>query len=158
MKVVYPGSFDPVTYGHIDVIKRARDIFDSVIVLCAESPEKETFFSCKERVSMLKESVSGLSNVEVVSFSGLLVDWLREHNIRIVVRGLRAVSDFEFEFQYALTNKRLYPEMETVFLMTGQEHFYLSSSVVKELAKLGEYIEEFVPEPVIKKLKERYGL
>ncbi|MEK9150249.1 MAG: pantetheine-phosphate adenylyltransferase [Candidatus Desantisbacteria bacterium] len=157
MKAVYPGRFDPVTYGHLDVIKRARDIFSQVIVLCAEEPEKNVVFSTKERVEMLKEATAKLSFVEVSSFSGLLVDWLAKNKIKVVVRGLRMSCDFEYEFQMALTNKRLYPEAETVFLMTDEEHFYFSSSVVKELARFGKCPKGFVPPPVERKLKEKYG-
>ncbi|MBU1262280.1 pantetheine-phosphate adenylyltransferase [bacterium] len=157
MKAVYPGRFDPVTYGHLDVIKRAREIFSGLIVLCAEEPEKNVTFSAKDRVEMLREATAELSGVEVNSFSGLLVDWLAKNEIKVVVRGLRAVSDFEYEFQMALTNKRLYPEAETVFLMTDEEYFYLSSSVVKELAMFGKCLKEFVPSAVERKLKEKYG-
>ncbi|MDI6752366.1 MAG: pantetheine-phosphate adenylyltransferase [bacterium] len=157
MKAVYPGRFDPVTYGHIDVIKRAREIFSQVIVLCAEEPEKNVVFSTKERVEMLREVTAKLSGVEVSSFSGLLVDWLAKNEIKVIVRGLRAVSDFEYEFQMALTNKRLYQGAETVFLMTDEEHFYFSSSVVKELARFGRCPKGFVPAPVERRLKEKYG-
>jgi pantetheine-phosphate adenylyltransferase len=157
MKAVYPGRFDPVTNGHLDVIKRARDIFSRVIVLCAEEPEKNVVFSVKERVEMLKEVTAELSGVKVSSFSGLLVDWLAKNEIKVVVRGLRMSCDFEYEFQMALTNKRLYPEAETVFLMTDEEHFYFSSSIVKELARFGKFPKEFVPPIVEKRLKEKYG-
>jgi pantetheine-phosphate adenylyltransferase len=156
-KAVYPGRFDPVTYGHLDVIKRARDIFSRVIVLCAEEPEKNVIFEAKERVEMLKEVTAELSSVEVISFSGLLVDWLAKNKIKVVVRGLRMFCDFEYEFQMALTNKRVYPEAETVFLMTDEEHFYSSSSIVKELARFGRYPKGFVPKPVERRLKEKYG-
>ena len=157
MKAVYPGRFDPVTYGHLAVIKRAKEIFSEVIVLCAEEPEKNVVFSCKERMEMLSETTVDLSGVKIGSLNGLLVDWLAKNEIRVVVRGLRAVSDFEYEFQMALTNKRLYPEAETVFLMTDEKHFYFSSSVVKELARFGKCLKEFVPPIVEKKLKEKYG-
>ncbi|MFH0774742.1 MAG: pantetheine-phosphate adenylyltransferase [bacterium] len=157
MKAVYPGRFDPVTYGHLAVIKRAREIFSGLIVLCAEEPEKNVVFSCKERMEMLRESITDLSGVEIGSLNGLLVDWLAKNEIKVIIRGLRAVSDFEYEFQMALTNKRLYPEAETVFLMTDEKHFYFSSSVVKELARFGKRLKEFVPAPVEKRLREKYG-
>lgn len=153
MRVVYPGRFDPPTSGHLDIIKRAKAIFDEVIVLCSENPEKGTLFSCDERLKMLNEITKGISGVSVSSFKGLLVDYLKEHKIKVVIRGLRAVSDFEYEFQMALTNKKLYPELETIFLMTDEMFFYLSSSVVKELAKYGEFPSCFLPEPVLSKLK-----
>ena len=157
MKAVYPGRFDPVTYVHLDVIKRAREIFSDVIVLCAEEPEKDVVFETKERVEMLREVTAEFSGVEVSSFSGLLVDWLAKNEIKVVVRGLRMSCDFEYEFQMTLTNKRLYPKAETVFLMTDEEHFYFSSSIVKELARFGKCPKEFVPKPVERKLKEKYG-
>lgn len=153
MRVAYPGRFDPPTAGHLDIIKRARLLFDEVIVLCAEHGEKDTLFSPNERIEMLKEITKGMKEVSVASFGGLLVDYLRENNIRVVVRGLRAVSDFEYEFQMALTNKKLYPEVETIFLMTDEAFFYLSSSVVKELTKYGHFLPFFVPAPVLLKLK-----
>lgn len=158
MKVVYPGRFDPPTYGHLDIIKRATALFKNIIVLCAENAEKKTLFSCNERIEMLKEITKGLSGVSIASFNGLLVDYLRKNKIRVVIRGLRAVSDFEYEFQMALTNKRLYPKLETIFLMTDEMYFYLSSSVVKELAKCRKFHSEFVPLPVLEKLKKLYNV
>lgn len=156
MKVVYPGRFDPPTAGHLDIIKRAKALFDEVIVLCAENAEKKTMFSKEERIKMLKEITNKMKGVSVSSFKGLLVDYLRENKINVVIRGLRAVSDFEYEFQMALTNKKLYPEIETIFLMTDETFFYLSSSVVKELAKYGKFLPCFLPEPVLKRLKLLY--
>jgi len=156
MKVVYPGRFDPPTFGHLDIIKRARALFEEVVVLCAENSEKKTIFSVKERIEMLKEITQEIPGVSIRSFNGLLVDYLKENKIRVVIRGLRAVSDFEYEFQMALTNKRLYPELETIFLMTDEVYFYLSSSVVKELAKYGQFVNEFVPKPVLERLKALY--
>lgn len=158
MKVVYPGRFDPPTSGHFDIIKRTKAIFDEVIVLCVEEGEKKTFFSKNERIEMLKEITKDIKGVSVSSFKGLLVDYLKENNIKIVVRGLRAVSDFEYEFQMALTNKKLYPELETIFLITNEAFFYLSSSVVKELAKYGQFPSSFLPEPVIRRLKNLYNI
>ncbi len=154
MKVVYPGRFDPPTYGHLDIIKRAKTLFDEVIVLVAEEPQKKILFSKEERIEMLKEITKEINGVSISSFKGLLVDYLKENKISVVIRGLRAVSDFEYEFQMALTNKKLYPELETIFLMTDETYFYLSSSVVKELAKCGQFPKEFVPKPVSERLKK----
>lgn len=157
MKAVYPGRFDPPTFGHLDIIKRARLLFGEVIVLCAENAEKKTLFHLKERIKMLKEITKELSGVSIAPFNGLLVDYLKENKITIVIRGLRAVSDFEYEFQMALTNKKLYPELETIFLMTDEMFFYLSSSVVKELAKCGKFPQEFAPKPVLERLENLYN-
>ncbi|HAW50336.1 TPA: pantetheine-phosphate adenylyltransferase [bacterium] len=157
MKVVYPGMFDPPTYGHLDIIKRAIELFGEVLIFVAENSMKNPLFSAQERIDMLKEITRDIKGVSVSSFSGLLVDEIQKRGIKIVVRGLRAISDFEFEFQMALTNKKMYPELETVFLMTDESHFYLSSSVVKELAELHRYLECFVPEQVLVKLKEKFN-
>ncbi|MEW6482881.1 MAG: pantetheine-phosphate adenylyltransferase [bacterium] len=156
MKAVYPGRFDPPTFGHLDIIKRASSIFDEIIVLCAEDATKKTLFSKEERIEMLNEIAKGIKGISISSFKGLLVDYLKENKIKVVIRGLRAVSDFEYEFQMALTNKRLYPELETVFLMTDEAYFYLSSSVVKELSKLGKLPKGFVPKQVEERLKLFY--
>jgi pantetheine-phosphate adenylyltransferase len=151
---VYPGTFDPVTYGHIDVIKRALRIFDKVIIAVAEkSARKETIFTKEERIAMIKEL--RIEDTEVESFSNLLVDYLRNKKINTVIRGLRAVSDFDREFQMAVANNQLYPEMETIFIMTDKKYFYLSSSLVRELAKLGGSVKNMVPENVENALKKK---
>jgi len=149
---VYPGKFDPITFGHIDVIRRALKIFDRLIVAVAES-SKETLFTKDERIEMIRRATK---NVEVESFSSLLVDYLKEKRLNIVVRGLRAVSDFDKEFQMAVMNNKLYPEMETIFIMTDKRYFYLNSRLIKELAKLGGSLEDFVPKNVEEKLREKF--
>ena len=155
MKVaIYPGSFDPITNGHIDVIERAAELFGKVIVAVIRNPEKKPQFSLDERVEMLKQSLDRLKNVEVDSFDGLLVDYAKKRNANIIVRGLRAVSDFDYEFQMALTNRKMAPQIETLFFMTDYRYSYLSSSFVKQIARLGGDISELVPAPVAKKLKK----
>ena len=151
---IYPGSFDPVTNGHIDVIKRATKLFDRVIVAVIRNPEKKPQFGLNERVEMLKLSAQGLRNVVIDSFEGLLVDYARKKRARTIVRGLRAVSDFDYEFQMALTNRKMAPEIETLFMMTDYKYSYLSSSFVKQIAKLGGNISGLVPKAVRDKLKK----
>jgi len=152
---VYPGSFDPVTNGHMDIIERAIGICDKLIVGILINNKKESTFSVKEREDMLKSALNGKANVEVTSFSGLLVDFMKQNNVTTVIRGLRAVSDFENEFQLALLNKNQYPDMETLFMMTSSNYLYLSSSMVKELAIYKGNIDSYVPacvkEALIKK-------
>ncbi len=152
---VYAGTFDPVTNGHLDILRRSLQIFDKVIVAVAESTPKDTFFSLKERVQMLEDATSEIENVEVIPFSGLLVDFARKVGAVAVVRGLRVVSDFEYEFQMALMNRRLSDEVETVFLMPSEEYTYLSSSLVMEIAAAGGDISHFVPDVVTERLGER---
>ena len=142
---VCPGSFDPVTYGHLDIFKRASTLFDKVIVLVTVNPDKKPSFTPEERMEMIKEVTSDLPNVEVDCYCGLLMDYVREHGAAAVVKGLRAMSDFEYEFQMALINKKLYPEAETVFLTTDLNNMYLSSSMVKQVAKFGGDISGLVP-------------
>jgi len=154
---IYPGSFDPVTYGHIDIIERSARIFDRLIVAVLNNPQKEPLFTAEERIVMIKNSVMHLDNVEVESFSGLLVDFARIKNARVIVKGLRAVSDFEYELQMALMNKKLDKEIETIFIMTSSKYSYLSSSVVKEVATFGGCIATLVPPVVEKRLKEKYN-
>ena len=146
---ICPGSFDPVTNGHLDVIQRAARLFDNVVVLVAMNAGKNGMFSPEERCDMLRRATAHLTNVEVASYNGLLADYARERKAAAIVKGLRAMSDFEYEFQMALTNRKLNDEVETVFLTTSTEYMYLSSSLVKEVARLGGDISEFVPPCVV---------
>tara|TARA_Y100000310_G_scaffold217822_1_gene218903 strand:+ start:3047 stop:3529 length:483 start_codon:yes stop_codon:yes gene_type:complete len=158
MKIaVYPGSFDPVTNGHIDVIERALKLFDKVIVTVGDNPGKEPTFTTEERMDMLKESTKHLNNLEVDSFSGLLLDYVKSKDSSIIIRGLRAVSDFDFEFQRALMNRVVEKEIESVFIMTKEDYVYLSSSIVKEMAMFGSKLNGLVPEIVEKKLREKFS-
>ena len=156
-RAIYPGSFDPITKGHIDVIQRAAKLFDEVVVAVAFNDQKQTLFTPDERVSMIEAVVDGNSNIRVSRFSGLLVDFAREQQAVAVVRGLRAVSDFEFEFQMALMNRKLEPTIETIFLTPREEYTYLSSRIVKEIARLGGNVDAFVPTSVARALAERFG-
>lgn len=156
-RAIYPGSFDPVTNGHLDVIQRASSLFDEVIVAVAYNEAKHPLFSGEERVEILKEVVKGLKNVTIFRFDGLLVEFAKEKKACALVRGLRAVSDFEFEFQMALMNRKLQPEIETVFLTPKEEYTYLSSRIVKEIARLGGNVEEFVPGIVAAHLKGKFS-
>lgn len=153
---IYPGSFDPVTYGHLDIIERASRLFDELIVAVAVNPAKRPLFSVEEREAMLKESCAHLPNVRVDHFDTLLVDYARRQGAQVIIRGLRVVSDFEFELQMAHLNREQAPEVETVFIMTNVQYSYLSSSVVKEIASFGGDIRGFVPEPVWTRLLARY--
>ena len=156
---VCPGSFDPVTLGHLDIINRASKLFDKVIVLVSFNPGKSTAsFSVDERIAMIKAVSADLSNVEVDSYNGLLADYLKKTGAAAIVKGLRAVSDFEYEFQMALANKKLYGDAETVFLTTSSENMYLSSSVVKEIASLGGDISGFVPSEILGTIQNRLYL
>jgi len=154
-KAIYPGTFDPVTYGHLDVIKRAAALYDNVIIAIARSDEKSPLFSVEERVNMLEEVTSGYSNVEVEAFDGLAVDYAVKNAAKVVIRGIRMISDFEYEFQMALTNRKLNSGIETVFMMPNEAYSYLSSKLIKEVARLGADVSEFVPAIVEKKLKEK---
>ena len=151
---VYSGTFDPATYGHIDLIKRAAKIFDEVIVAVADNPEKKPLFELSERVAMLKEITSSLKKVKVESFSNLMIDYVKSKKINVVIRGLRMVSDFEYEFQMALTNRKLGPEVEIIFMMPNESYSFLSSKLIKEIAVLGADLSEFVPPLVERKLKK----
>ncbi|MEW6041310.1 MAG: pantetheine-phosphate adenylyltransferase [Elusimicrobiota bacterium] len=151
---VYPGSFDPPTNGHIDIIQRASTLFSKVIISITDNPNKKPFFSVKERKKMLKESLKKLKNIEIDSFSGLLVHYLKKRNVKTIIRGLRAISDFEYEFQLALMNRRL-GNTETVFLIPDETYTYVSSSLVKEIAELGGGIKGLVPEIVEKFLSKK---
>ena len=155
LRAVYPGSFDPVTYGHLDIIKRSCQMADELIVGVLYNKAKMPLFSVEERVRMLEETTKDLPNVKVVPFEGLLVEFARKMEARMVVRGLRAVTDFEYELQMAQTNHKLEPAVETVFLTTSLEHSYLSSTIVKEVAAFGGDISQFVPEAVETKVREK---
>ena len=143
-KAVYPGTFDPITRGHEDLVRRASRIFDSVIVAVADSASKKPFFDIEERVDMARAVLSDYGNVSVVSFSGLLMDFVRERNAKVILRGLRAVSDFEYEFQMAGMNRNLYPEVETLFLTPSEQYMFISATIVREIAKLGGDVSPFV--------------
>ena len=152
---IYPGSFDPVTYGHLDVIKRATRIFPKVIVAVANNTTKKALFSIDERVKLLKKVTKGIKGVVVESFDTLVIEYARRKKINVVIRGLRMTSDFEYEFQIALTNRRLEENLETVFLMPSEHHSFVSSSLLKEVASLGADISSFVPKAVEVELKKR---
>ena len=155
---IYPGSFDPVTYGHLDIIKRSAAIFDKLIVAVSVNSQKKPMFTLEERVEFLKEEVKAYDNVEVHLLDGLLVEYAKNVGASVIIKGLRAVSDFEYEFQMAQINKKMCPEVETLFMMTGQEYSYLSSSIVKEVARLGGNIDTLVSERVAKAVIEKVNL
>ena len=154
---VYPGSFDPITYGHLDLIQRALRIFDHIIVAVATNAFKQSLFTIEERMEMIRESLKDYPQVSIDSFDGLLVNYAMRQKARAVLRGLRAVTDFEYEFQLAMMNRRLEPEVETVFLMTGLRWVFLSSSILKEAAVHGGNVEGMVPEIVLQKLREKFA-
>jgi pantetheine-phosphate adenylyltransferase len=160
-KAVYPGTFDPVTNGHLDVIKRGSIIFDTLVVSVGCNPLKDALFSVEERTEMIREHVKDLKNVEVDSFNGMLVDYLKTQQTNIILRGIRTVSDFEYEFQRALTNRVLNKEVETVFVMTSEQYSFLNSTLVKEAVSLGGSVSQFVPPDVerrlIQKFRQIYG-
>ena len=153
---IYPGTFDPLTMGHFDLTERTASLFEHVVLAVAESTPKNTLFSLEERVAMTQEAVKGLPNVEVDTFDGLLINYLRSREARILIRGVRAFSDFEHEFQMALINRKLAPEIETLFMMPKETQSYVSSSRIKELASLGGDIELFVPPNVLDELYKRF--
>lgn len=152
---ICPGSFDPVTHGHLDIINRSRKVFDKTIVAVLVNPEKHTMFTVDERIGLLKRCTEGMDDVEVVGFEGLLADYARLRGVTAIVKGLRALSDFEYEFQQALTNKKLNPDLETMFLTTSAENMFLSSSIVKQIASFGGDISNFVPECILEDIKAR---
>ena len=157
MKVVlYPGSFDPITAGHLNLIHRGLNLFDSMIVAVAHNARKTALFTPQQRIEMIRESLGDEPRVEVTTFEGLLVDYAQKRKVTAVMRGLRAMSDFEFEFQLAHMNRRLAPQLEAVFMMTSEEHFYVSSSLVREIAQFGGNLAGLVPQQVEKRLKERF--
>jgi pantetheine-phosphate adenylyltransferase len=151
---LYPGTFDPITNGHVDLVKRAAMIFDTVIVAVAKGVHKDPFLTLDQRFELVKEALEGVAGVEVVTFDGLLVEEFRKRKVSVVIRGLRAVSDFEYELMIALINRKLDPEFETVFLMPSEQYIYLHSSLVKEIYQLGGEIACLVPEAVPKRLKQ----
>ena len=143
-KAVYPGTFDPITRGHEDLVRRAARLFDHMIVAVADSKSKKPFFSLDDRIQMAREVLAGIPNIEVIGFSGLLMDFMREHQAKVIIRGLRAVSDFEYEFQMAGMNRNLYPDVETVFLTPGEQYMFISATMVREIATLGGDVSHFV--------------
>jgi pantetheine-phosphate adenylyltransferase len=151
-KAVYPGTFDPITLGHEDLIRRAARLFDTLIVAVADSGAKRPFFTRDERVEMAREALKSLKNVEVVGFSGLLMRFVQEHNARVVIRGLRAVSDFEYEFQLAGMNRGMYPDVETLFLTPGEQYMFISATIVREISVLGGDVSKFVAPHVARRL------
>ena len=154
-KAVYPGTFDPITLGHEDLIRRAARLFDAVIVAIADSSAKRPFFTRDERVAMARAVLKDLKNVEVTGFSGLLMKFVRQNKARVVIRGLRAVSDFEYEFQLAGMNRGLYPDVETLFLTPGEQHAFISATIVREISVLGGDVRKFVPPLVARRLKAK---
>ncbi len=154
-RAIYPGSFDPVTYGHLDLIERATQVFDEVVVAVAVNSRKRLLFDAEERRRMLEEALQGKPRVEIVTFDGLVVELARKRGIRVLIRGLRMLSDFEYEFQMALTNRRLADDVETVFLMPSENYSFISSTLLKEAAVLGADLRSFVPERVARRLRER---
>jgi pantetheine-phosphate adenylyltransferase len=155
-KAIYPGSFDPITNGHVDIIKRALEIFDKILIAVLENPQKEPLFTTKERMDMIKDIFADSKDVEVKAFHGLLVEFAKNNHAKIVIRGLRAISDFEYEFQMALMNRKLNPEIETFFMMPNVEYSFLSSNLVKEVFELGGCLQGLVPEQVENRLREKF--
>jgi pantetheine-phosphate adenylyltransferase len=155
IKAVYPGTFDPLTRGHEDLVRRACALFDSLVVGVADSRAKRTFFTLDERVEIAKQVLADVKNVQVVGFSGLLTDFVRQQKARVVLRGLRAVSDFEYEFQLAGMNRSLYPDLETVFLTPSEQHMFISATLVREIALLGGDVSKFVDPRVAARLKKK---
>jgi len=153
---VYAGTFDPVTNGHLDVICRALNLFDEVIVLVGENPQKKALFSREERIELIKKSIKGMNGVKAETFNGLLAEHMQKKGLKFLIRGLRAISDFEIEFQQAIMNKKL-GRIETVFFMTSTKYFYLNSTTVKEVVKLGGSVKDLVPEEVEKALREKFA-
>ncbi len=154
---IYPGTFDPITNGHLDLIARSSRIHDKTIVAVAASKDKTPLFSLAERIAMIKEIIVGFNNVEVMGFDNLLVEFAKQQNADVILRGLRAVSDFEFEFQLASMNRRLSPDLETVFLTPAEQYAFISSSMIREIARLGGDVASFVPEAVLQKLNEKFN-
>ncbi|MBI5598756.1 MAG: pantetheine-phosphate adenylyltransferase [Deltaproteobacteria bacterium] len=153
---IYPGTFDPITRGHLDIIRRSLTLFDGLIVAVAGDTSKKPLFSADERISMIKAEIKGHRNIKVESFDGLLINYVRAKNASVIVRGLRVISDFEYEFQMALTNRELAPDIETVFLMTSENYAHISSRFIKEIARLGGGLRAFVTPGVAKRLKRKF--
>lgn len=153
---IYPGTFDPITLGHLDVIERSAKLFDKINVIIGHNPKKVTLFSTVERIQLIEECISHLKNVSVNSFEGLTVSYLEKNGAQVIVRGLRAISDFEYEFQMALMNKKLYEKSETVYLMPRESYTYLNSSIVKEISELGGDVSKLVPPNVEKALSHKF--
>lgn len=154
---LYPGSFDPMTNGHVDIVLRGLKVFDKVIVAIAHNGSKNHTFSIEERLALARASLAGVANVEFYALNGLLIDFAQKIGVGVVLRGLRAVSDFEYEFQLAGMNHKLAPDIETVFMMTSEENLYLSSRLIREIARFGGDVRPFVPAPVADALRERFG-
>jgi pantetheine-phosphate adenylyltransferase len=154
-RALYPGTFDPITLGHEDLVRRAARLFDTLIVAVADSSSKRPFFTRDERVEMIREVVGDLKNVEVTGFSGLLMKFAQEHKANVVIRGLRAVSDFDYEFQLAGMNRGLYPDVETLFLTPGEQYMFVSATIVREISSMGGDVSKFVPPHVAKQLKAK---
>ncbi len=154
---MYPGSFDPPTYGHLDIIQRASKVFDKVIVAVAHNTEKSGLFTVDERIEMLKDITGDLGNVSIGYFTGLTVDYARDHGVIVLIRGLRAVSDFEYELTMAATNRRMYPECDTISFMPSEQYMFISSRLVKEIAQLGGDVSHFVPPTAVARLHEKIG-
>lgn len=155
-KAAYPGSFDPITKGHVDIIRRGLKIFDKILVAVLENPKKNPLFTTKERVEMIEEEFADEKNVEVKAFHGLLVEFAKNNDAKIVIRGLRAISDFEYEFQMALMNRKLNPEIETFFMMPSVDYTFLSSKLVKEIYMLGGGLQDFLPQHVENKMRGKF--
>ncbi len=154
---VYPGSFDPITYGHVDIVQRGLQVFDRVVLAIAQNPDKPPLFTPAERDAMIDEVFRGDTRIRADTFSGLLVDYVQQVGARVIVRGLRAVADFEYEFQMTMMNRHLAPGIETIFMMTSETHFYTSSRLVREVAGLGGSVDGLVPDAVVRRLRERFA-
>lgn len=155
-KVIYPGTFDPITNGHLDLVQRAARLFETVVVVVAKNPSKAPAFSLDERIDLAKEVLRDLSNVQVHGFNGLLINSAKEYNARVILRGLRAVSDFEYEFQLASMNRKMMPDLETLFLTPAEQHSFISANLVREIASLGGDVAQFVPAVVAAALQEKF--
>jgi len=153
---IYPGTFDPITLGHLDVIQRSAKLFDKIDIIVGHNPKKKTLFTVEERVGLINDCITKMDNVTVTTFKGLTVSYLKEHGAQVIVRGLRAISDFEYEFQMALMNKKLYDKCETVYLMPREIYTYLNSGIVKEISELGGDVSGLVPPNVEKALSDRF--
>ena len=156
-RAVYPGTFDPVTYGHLDVIKRGSKIFDELVVAVGHNPLKDPLFTINERMDMISKNTKNISNIKVDCFKGMLIDYMKEMQTNVILRGIRTVSDFEYEFQRALTNRVLKVDIETVFIMTSQEYSFLNTSLIKEAVSLGGDISKFVPSDVERLLQQKFA-